>query len=310
MKQATLKAAGTAALGVAIAAVAAGTASAAAAGGLGLPTTLANPEVAGAATGAATGAVTKVPGGGEVTEAVGTLGVANPLNPAPAAKQAPAAQAPAASAPAAQAPAAQPAAAELPAVEPAVDAPMADGMRSAGADRVGGLESVPGGQGLSKTPVGGVVNTVSGLGRAVGCGVRSRLLGEHHPQRQVEQELRAGQQARQQGDDPDGPGGETEPLGEPGADAGDDAVVAGAGEAAAHDGLRGVRPGAGLSGGHVPILRAPAAPDVSPDADPGPSTLPGSGRPGIRGFSGADPYPRPEPQPPAGPGAGRPCQAP
>ncbi|MFJ1703019.1 hypothetical protein [Kitasatospora sp. NPDC088346] len=140
MKQATLKAAGTAVLGVAIAAVAAGTASAAGAGGLGLPTTLANPEVAGAATTAATGAVNKVPGGGEVTEAVGTLGVASPLSPAPAA------------------------AAPL-----AEDAPVADGMRTAGANRVGGLESVPGGQGLSKTPVGGVIGTISSLGGSPGA---------------------------------------------------------------------------------------------------------------------------------------------
>ncbi|WP_371497446.1 hypothetical protein OG871_15890 [Kitasatospora sp. NBC_00374] len=134
MKQATLKAAGTAVLGVAIAAVAAGTASAAGAGGLGLPTTLANPEVAGTAATAATGAVNKVPGGGEVTEAVGTLGVASPLTPAPAA-----------------------------------EAPVADGMRAAGANRVGGLESVPGGQGLSKTPVGGVIGTISSLGGAPGA---------------------------------------------------------------------------------------------------------------------------------------------
>ncbi|MEV4611890.1 hypothetical protein AB0K43_04705 [Kitasatospora sp. NPDC049258] len=156
MKQATLKAAGTAALGVAIAAVAAGTASAAGAGGLGLPTTLANPEVAGAATGAATGAVNKVPGAGEVTQAVGTLGVASPLNPAPAA---PAAEAPAAEAPAAEAPAE---------VAPA-SAPMAEAARAAGANRMGGLDSVPGGQGLSKTPVGGVVNTISGLGAGAGA---------------------------------------------------------------------------------------------------------------------------------------------
>ncbi|MER8184085.1 hypothetical protein [Kitasatospora sp. NPDC094015] len=155
MKQATLKAAGTAALGVAIAAVAAGTASAAGAGGLGLPTTLANPAVAGAAAGAATGAVNQVPGGGEVTEAVGTLGAASPLNPAPAAPAAAAEDAPAAEAPAGEA-------------APA-SAPMADAARAAGSNRMGGLDSVPGGQGLSKTPVGGVVNTISGLGAGAGA---------------------------------------------------------------------------------------------------------------------------------------------
>ncbi|MFE4516124.1 ATP-binding protein [Kitasatospora sp. NPDC056783] len=72
MKQA-LKAAGTAALGIAIAAVGAGTASAAdgqAAGGLGLPTSaLTNPAV----TGAVTDTAAKLPAAGKVTEALGTL---------------------------------------------------------------------------------------------------------------------------------------------------------------------------------------------------------------------------------------------
>ncbi|GAA4852113.1 hypothetical protein [Kitasatospora terrestris] len=175
MKQATLKAAGTAALGAAIAVVAAGSASAAAPGGLGLPTSaLTNPGL----TGAATGAVAKVPGGDQVTQVAGTLNpdVAAPLAPAPAA-QAPAAQAPAAQAPAAQAPAAQAPAAEAPAAQapveqaPAAQAQLADPAAAmpampdapAAANRVGGLDSVPGGQGLAKTPVGGVVGTLSGL---------------------------------------------------------------------------------------------------------------------------------------------------
>ncbi|WAL72121.1 hypothetical protein OU787_11805 [Kitasatospora sp. YST-16] len=34
---------------------------------------------------------------------------------------------------------------------------------AAAANRVGGLDSVPGGQGLAKTPVGGVVGTLSSL---------------------------------------------------------------------------------------------------------------------------------------------------
>ncbi|MBV6696553.1 ATP-binding protein [Kitasatospora aureofaciens] len=71
MKQA-LKAAGTAALGIAIAAVGAGTASAdaPAPGGVGLPTTaLSNPAV----TGAVTDTATKLPGGDKVTGTLGTL---------------------------------------------------------------------------------------------------------------------------------------------------------------------------------------------------------------------------------------------
>lgn len=72
MKQA-LKAAGTAALGIAIAAVGAGTASAAdgqAAGGLGLPTgALTNPAV----TGAVADTAAKLPATGKVTETLGTL---------------------------------------------------------------------------------------------------------------------------------------------------------------------------------------------------------------------------------------------
>ena len=74
MKQATLKVAGVAALGVAMAAAAAGTASAApaAAGGLGLPTsTLTNPAL----TGAATNAVSTLPGGDRLA---GTVGMLNP----------------------------------------------------------------------------------------------------------------------------------------------------------------------------------------------------------------------------------------
>jgi hypothetical protein len=72
MKQA-LKAAGTAAIGIAIAAVGAGTASAAdgqAAGGLGLPTgAVTNPAV----TGAVTDTAAKLPGGDKVTGTLGTL---------------------------------------------------------------------------------------------------------------------------------------------------------------------------------------------------------------------------------------------
>ncbi|MEU4117658.1 ATP-binding protein [Kitasatospora sp. NPDC028055] len=71
MKQA-LKAAGTAALGIAIAAVGAGTASAAgqAAGGLGLPTgAVTNPAV----TGAVTDTAAKLPGGDKVAGTLGTL---------------------------------------------------------------------------------------------------------------------------------------------------------------------------------------------------------------------------------------------
>ncbi|WP_316523780.1 hypothetical protein [Kitasatospora brasiliensis] len=72
MKQA-LKVAGTAALGIAIAAIGAGTASAAdgqAAGGLGLPTgVLTNPAVADAVSDTAA----KLPATGKVTETLGTL---------------------------------------------------------------------------------------------------------------------------------------------------------------------------------------------------------------------------------------------
>ncbi|WP_328956514.1 ATP-binding protein [Kitasatospora purpeofusca] len=73
MKQATLKAAGTAALGIAIAAVGAGGASAApaaATGGLGLPTSLlTNP----AATSAVTEAAGKLPVADKVSGTLGTL---------------------------------------------------------------------------------------------------------------------------------------------------------------------------------------------------------------------------------------------
>ncbi|MCX4748611.1 hypothetical protein OG455_24350 [Kitasatospora sp. NBC_01287] len=87
MKQTTLKVAGTAALGVAIAATAVGTASAAAAGGL-----TALPD-----TGGLTGTLNQAPAvGGPVTSAMGTLDKG-----AGTQAQAPAAQAPAADAPAA-----------------------------------------------------------------------------------------------------------------------------------------------------------------------------------------------------------------
>ncbi|MFE1322180.1 hypothetical protein [Kitasatospora phosalacinea] len=141
MKQATLKAAGTAALGVAFAAVAAGSAAAApvAPGGLGLPTSaLTNPGV----TGAATGAVSKLPGGDQLGTVTGTL---NPAAGAPAAAPAPAEE---------QAP---------PVVEQVGPGGVDQEQAPAAANRVGGLDSVPGGQGLAKTPVGGVVGTLSSL---------------------------------------------------------------------------------------------------------------------------------------------------
>ncbi|WP_406199295.1 hypothetical protein OH807_16560 [Kitasatospora sp. NBC_01560] len=72
MKQATLKAAGAAVLGIAIAAVGAGSASAdpAAAGGLGLPTgAVTNPAV----TGAVVDTAGKLPGGDKVAGTLGTL---------------------------------------------------------------------------------------------------------------------------------------------------------------------------------------------------------------------------------------------
>ncbi|BFV58912.1 hypothetical protein KCMC57_up40160 [Kitasatospora sp. CMC57] len=87
MKQATLKAAGTAALGVALAAAAAGSASAATPGGLGLPTgALAQ---SGALTGAATSTVSQLPATAPVTEAVGHLNpdVAGPVAQAPESAQ-------------------------------------------------------------------------------------------------------------------------------------------------------------------------------------------------------------------------------
>jgi len=180
MKQATLKAAGTAALGVAIAAVAAGSASAAPApGGLGLPTSaLTNPGL----TGAATGAVAKVPGGDQVAQVAGTLnpGVASSLTPAPAQAEpaAPAPEAaPVATAPEGAAPQGAPEAA-APEVQamPAAEMPAPAGEAApaaASANRIGGLDSVPGGQGLAKTPVGGLVSTVSGLSPAGGAGAPS-----------------------------------------------------------------------------------------------------------------------------------------
>ncbi|MER7754365.1 ATP-binding protein [Kitasatospora sp. NPDC097643] len=87
MKQA-LKAAGTAALGVAIAAVGAGSASAAPApGGVGLPTTaLTNPAV----TNTVTDAATKLPGGEKVAGTLGTLApTAGQAAPAAAPAEAP-----------------------------------------------------------------------------------------------------------------------------------------------------------------------------------------------------------------------------
>ncbi|WP_354640928.1 hypothetical protein [Kitasatospora camelliae] len=141
MKQATLKTAGTAVLGVAMAAAAAGSAAAAAPGGIGGPATM---LTNGALTGAATGALGKVPATAPVTEAVGNLN--------------PAAGKPAQSAPAQTAPAAQAA----PAAAPATEVPAAEDA-PAGATRVGGLESVPGGQGLAKTPVGSLTGTLTSL---------------------------------------------------------------------------------------------------------------------------------------------------
>ncbi|KJS57430.1 hypothetical protein VM98_00610 [Streptomyces rubellomurinus subsp. indigoferus] len=125
MKQA-LKAAGTAALGIAIAAVGTGVASAAdgqAAGGLGLPTgAVTNPAV----TGAVTDTASKLPGGDKVTGALGTL--------APSAGHAAAAPAPAG------APAAAPA------------APVAGVTQTRGA-----VPTIPG---VDKTPIGGLTGAL------------------------------------------------------------------------------------------------------------------------------------------------------
>ncbi|MFG3055596.1 ATP-binding protein [Kitasatospora sp. NPDC048239] len=88
MKQATLKAAGTAALGIAIAAVGAGSASAdpVAAGGLGLPTgAVTNPAV----TGAVTNTAAKLPGGDKVAGTLGTLAPSAGQAAAPVADAAP-----------------------------------------------------------------------------------------------------------------------------------------------------------------------------------------------------------------------------
>ncbi|AUY51427.1 ATP-binding protein [Streptomyces sp. CB01881] len=95
MKQATLKAAGAAVLGIAIAAVGAGSASAdpAAAGGLGLPTgAVTNPAV----TGAVVDTAGKLPGGDKVAGTLGTLGT---LTPSAGQAVAPAADAPRAAVP-------------------------------------------------------------------------------------------------------------------------------------------------------------------------------------------------------------------
>lgn len=84
MKQATLKTAGTAALGIAIAAIGAGSASAdpVAAGGLGLPTgAVTNPAV----TGAVTDTASKLPGGDKVAGTLGTLAPSAGQAAAPAA---------------------------------------------------------------------------------------------------------------------------------------------------------------------------------------------------------------------------------
>ncbi|MFG2697449.1 hypothetical protein ACIHEI_15270 [Kitasatospora sp. NPDC051984] len=143
MKQATLKAAGTAVLGVVAAAVAAGTASAApvAPGGLGLPTgALTNPAV----TGAATGAVSKLPGADQLGTVTGAL---NPAagTPVQAADQA---------------------TEQTGQVAEQVGPAGVDGRQAAApeaAHRIGGLDSVPGGQGLAKTPVGGVIGTLTSL---------------------------------------------------------------------------------------------------------------------------------------------------
>ncbi|MFD7643287.1 hypothetical protein ACFV4P_21840 [Kitasatospora sp. NPDC059795] len=150
MKQATLKAAGTAVLGVVAAVVAAGTASAApvAPGGLGLPTgALTNPGV----TGAATGAVSKLPGADQLGTVTGAL---NPAAGAPAQAAAPAHGTEQAGPVAEQ-------------VGPAgVDA---QGVAPEAAHRIGGLDAVPGGAGLAKTPVGGVLSTLTSLSPTSGA---------------------------------------------------------------------------------------------------------------------------------------------
>ncbi|GAA3060073.1 hypothetical protein GCM10020229_84680 [Kitasatospora albolonga] len=141
MKQATLKAAGTAALGVAIAAVAAGSASAAAPGGLGGPTSLLTNS--GALTGAATSTVGKLPATAPVTEAVGNLNpdVAGPVAQAPESAQ--------------------------PMTAPVTDqtAPMVDGAAAPVADAAAPRAlpvPLPGAEGLDKTPVGSVTGLVGG----------------------------------------------------------------------------------------------------------------------------------------------------
>ncbi|MFJ3791869.1 hypothetical protein [Kitasatospora sp. NPDC090091] len=93
MKQAKLKAAGTAALGLAIAAVGAGSASAdpVAAGGLGSPAGLvSNPAV----TGAVVDTAGKLPGGDKVTGTLGTLAPTAGQATAPMADAAPRAAVP------------------------------------------------------------------------------------------------------------------------------------------------------------------------------------------------------------------------
>ncbi|MFE7592893.1 hypothetical protein ACFU6K_26130 [Kitasatospora sp. NPDC057512] len=123
MKQA-LKAAGTAALGIAIAAVGAGAASAAdgqAAGGLGLPTgVLTNPAV----TGAVTDTAAKLPAAGKVTETLGTL--------APSVGKA----------------------------VPAGDTPLAGVTEQRAAQQRAALPTIPG---LDKTPIGGLTSTLPAI---------------------------------------------------------------------------------------------------------------------------------------------------
>ncbi|GAA2254595.1 hypothetical protein GCM10010430_42960 [Kitasatospora cystarginea] len=131
MKQATLKIAGTAALGVALAAAAAGSASAAGSGGFGSPANVL--DKSGVLTGAATSATGKLPTA-PVTNAVGDLnhGVGSSLAPAPAAQD--------------------------PAADGTADAPAEDA--SAGAKKA--TRGLPGADALSKVPGAGVLTGALG----------------------------------------------------------------------------------------------------------------------------------------------------
>src|SRR4051812_35611226 len=63
---------------------------------------------------------------------------------------------------------------------------------------------------------------------------RLSFVGQQGPEDEVDDELRSGQQAGEHEEQTDHAGGESEAAGESGADSGDPAIVAGAGEAAGH----------------------------------------------------------------------------